>query len=183
MKTIILILSLMIAVVGKSQDSIRQLSKYENFISNTGVLTKATEQEVDKVGDIKISFHVATNVQTGANYKSVSINQLKTFLLTPISVGILSIDIDELPGFINALRYVQGQLSTKPDLSTSFYYSTNNGVTLSANYTTSGFTKGWSVGFGQVYKYSRMSIANSTILLKKKELDDVEMALQKTLKL
>jgi len=180
MKIIIAILVLLPTLL-KAQDSTIR-SKYENFVSKSGQMIKTTWQDVDKVKDTKITLITSTDVEKGNIVKALYLSQNKSFLLSPISSGSLYIDFDELPEFIKALKYLNQQINNeKPSNLTTFSYSTINGVTATASYSTESFMKGWSFGLSQVYKYSRASMAGSNIILKGKEIDSLIEAIEKSL--
>jgi hypothetical protein len=182
MKKIFILISLLVSMTCHAQDSSNiTLSKYEKFVSASGKLIKIVTLDVDKVASAKITVATATDIQAGTHYQSVNLLQVKGGFLIPGNIGSITIDMDELPDFINALKYIQGQVEgKKPSNETSFIYSTTNGVIISSTYYTSGFMmKGWNVSFSQVYKYSRVPISTSTIVLKNKEITDMEDALRK----
>lgn len=179
MKKIFLFLLIIVSINANAQDSTHTLSKFEKFISESGRLIKVTEVSLDKIGTIKINSQVATDLQTNVSSQAIILYQEMGSLFGKVPVGSIYIDEDELPGFISALKYIEKQVDNKPEITdTRLIYSTSNGVVLTANYSTSAYAKGWTVMVNQVYEYSRLTLPNSTIQLKNKDLERLTTALE-----
>ncbi len=156
MKIIILSLFAFATINLFAQDSTVSLSKYEQFLSNSGRMIKTELFDIDGNKSYKIQINKSTDLQNGSFVKAVTITQQKNFfLIGNVSTGVLYIDWDEFPEYLKGVKFIQSQLDSKPERATTYQYSTINGVTASAIFQTEVQPKGWSIYFGQVYKYSR----------------------------
>jgi hypothetical protein len=180
MKITILISSFLFSSFCFSQDSTIVLSKYEKFFSETGKMYKTETKEIGKVKDITISLVKTTEVSSGQSISAIQIFQKNMMMFTPISLGVLHVDIDEIEGVARALKYYQEEIKKgKPQYQSSYYYLTSNDIQVSCSYFEGSFG-GWFVSLSQRYHYIKTTVSGSLITIKNKDIDDLVELIEKS---
>lgn len=173
----ILLITILFPILSYSQDSSRLLSKYEKFSSETGVMYKTETKDVTKIKDITISIVRTTNLENNQSVMALQIFQKNMMMFTPISLGILYIDLDEIEGVSKALNFYKEQIQKgKPQYQPYFSYLTSNDIQVNCSYFEGSFG-GWSVVLSQRYHYLKTTISGSVITIKNKDIDDLADAI------
>jgi len=174
MKHIFLLAYFLFPCFTKGQDSTIQRSKFEEFTSRTGVLIKTETFEAGNQKDYKVSVTKATDIESNLSSKAIYIYQSKNMIFVgPYKVSVLYIDWEEVPAFIKALKLQQSLLDTKPQNEIDYTYTTVNGVVATCSYTVDGVSKGWVITFHKIYKHLGTMVANSLVMVKKKDFEDI----------
>src|SRR5688572_29419453 len=173
MKLVLLLTFLLSSCILRGQDSTIQKSKFEVFTSNTGRMIKTEIFEGGSQKDYRVNVIKATDLESNASALALEIFEPKYNLLVgTYRSSVLYIDWDEVPGFLKALKLQLPLLDTKPSNDVVYRYATSNGVITTCSFNTIkiGPSSGWHMSFSRVYKYIRMEVDNSAVIIKKKEL-------------
>lgn len=158
------------------QDSLRTLSKYEKF-SVPGKLYKIETKDIRKVKDITVSLVRTTEIESKKSITAIQLYQRNTSVFSSNDLGAIYIDMDDLQGVSDALKYYQTQIKGgRPQNQSYFIYSTSNGVLINCTYL-EGNSPGWSVSLGHRYPSSKNTMGGSAVL-KNREIDEMAQALQ-----
>lgn len=166
-----------------SQDSTISQNKFEVFSSQTGVLFKTVEDQIDKVKDLNLFVITRTNMETGQTLKALHMTKSASTFFGGGVVQSFTIDWDEIKGFNTALKIIKTQIDAgKPKMETDFSYTTINGGAISAFYFKGVYGSSWRVTIFKKYKYSRDVITGSSFELKNKNIDELVEAIDEITK-
>ena len=160
----------------QGQDGGRILSNYEKFSTPTGKIYKTETKEIRKAKDVTVSLVRTTDIESKKSITAILVYQKSISTLYPGELGAAYIDIDEVAGVADALKYYQSQVKTvKSQDQNSFTYSTTNKVQFSCFYVEGGSTPGWSVSISQ--PFHPKNSAGGLTTLKGKDIEDLAEAL------
>jgi hypothetical protein len=150
MKQILLLVSISLSIHCFSQDSTKaSKSKYEEFITRNGIMVKSEYLDGGSIKDYSIEVTKATDLSTSNFILALKIQLNKSmFLMGSYKESLFYIDWDEVPSFIDALKFELPLLDTKPANKTIYTYSTRNGVRATCLFQTKAenyYPAGWTI--------------------------------------
>lgn len=158
--------------MSQTDSMLRELSRYEQFISRTGVMLVKQEVPLGRLRGVELRYRKAGIMTDKSIAESVTLGGYESLFWTTNYT--LHIDKDELDEVIGALEYFKQIMNNgKPANEVRHTYITANRVVIDCGFMSTGIIRGWQLSIAQLYKHLPDIMPGTTVQFRDKDIDEL----------